>query len=285
MRIGVVGQGLVGQACVRMLAGQGHAIAPIAARALLAGDAPPPAELVVFAHGKPVTVKRFAEAYDDLLASRAGPLQAFRAGAPAVLISSTVACLSSPADGRDLPNLQRAFEAAFLARFPDGSVLRLGAMRGPGWQIDEGLAPLKRTLLLKRLRMTGHTDIPWADDTLLAEALRQAVSKGRLKGLVAYPKGFDVNAFLDAGLGPTGFRVRIPDAWFRGAYESLGAPPSFLSITTADLAACGWEPISPPPALADQVGMDTVPHGALREHPVSGAHGLADRQIGAGGHQ
>jgi len=241
VRVLVVGRGLVGRACAAALLARGHAVETASARAVMEGQPGPAADHAVFAQGKPVTVRNFAAAWDDLLASRTGPLAAAAPGTAAILISSTVACLPSPAGARDLPALQRAYEAAFLERFPDGSILRVGAMRGPGWQIDEGLAPLNRTMLLKRLRMRGSTDIPWADDELLSHALSVAVDATvPMRAIVAYPSGFDVNAFLDAGLGPMRVRLPVHDPWFRTAYELQGAPPAFLAITTADLHVPGW---------------------------------------------
>jgi len=245
VKVLVAGQGCVGKACVTALTAAGHEAGSISARGVLAGDNPPPADRIVFAHGKPVTVKRFAESFDDLLASRVAPMAPFDPATPAILISSTVACLPSPPGVRDLPALQRNYEAAFLARWPDGSILRLGAMRGPGWQIDRGLEPLRRTVLLKRLRMTGRTDIPWADDRLLSAALRRAVETP-VRAVVAHGEGFDVNPFLDSGLGPLAVRLPLPDAWFRAAYEGMGAPPQFLRITTADVRVAGWTRIDTP---------------------------------------
>ena len=75
MKVLVLGRGLIGTGCAATLAAHGHAGQNLSARSVMAGEASAPAaDLMVFAHGKPVTVKGFAEVYDDLLASRTGPL-------------------------------------------------------------------------------------------------------------------------------------------------------------------------------------------------------------------
>ena len=114
-------------------------------------------------------------------------------------------------------------------------------MRGPGWQIDEGFGRLRETLVFKRLRTIEPTDIPWADDALLAAALTEAANlAGPYRRVVAYPAGFDINPLLDARLGPMALRLRIPGLWYRRIYASLGGPPSFLATTTADVRDSGW---------------------------------------------
>lgn len=243
----VVGESLVGRSSAEALAALGWEIETVSARALLAGAAVPgaPVDLCVLAHGKDVTGRGFGRRYDDILASRVAPMQAVLGSgavgpdARCVLMSSTVACLGP--EGRDLPLLQRAYEAAFLAQRPAGDILRLGAMRGPRWQIDRGLPDMARTVVLKRLRSLGGTDIPWADDALLADALAHAMdSPDPVRAIVAHGSGFDVNGLLD-GLGEMAPRLPLPAAWFRTVYALLGAPRAFFRITTDDLAGCGWD--------------------------------------------
>lgn len=257
----VVGRGLVGQACARLLAEAGFTVEALSARTLTQG-APPsavePPHLCILAHGKPVTVKRFSDAFDDLLDSRIRPMTAVKAAigpeAAVVLISSTVACLPG-AGARDLPALQRAYEQAFVERFPNGSILRLAAMRGPGWQIDDGLPDLARTQVMKRIRLAGATDIPWADDALLARALAEvARAPAPCRQVVAHARGFDINRFLDEGVGPLAFRLVLPDAWFRSLYQAMGAPPAFMTISMDAVRRSGWELVaSPQPEAGDKV--------------------------------
>ncbi len=253
MRALVVGAGLVGQAVARALRNAGWSAETLSARDLLDGARPTAGsvELMAFAQGKPVTVRNFRSHFDDLLASRIEPLKAAAAlpgvgpTTRALLISSTVAFLQP--GGRDLPALQRRFEEAFTALFPDGSILRLGAMRGPNWQIDQGLPGFSRTLLIKRLRLRRPTDIPWADDALLDAAVRAAsTAPPGQRVAVAYPRGFDINAFLDSG-GPLLFRVPLPDTWFLRVYENLGAPPAFMTISTRHVGESGWASASDTP--------------------------------------
>lgn len=251
----VVGTGFVGGLIADALAAGGHRVHRVSARALLAGtlaaESAEDAGICFFAHGKSVGVRGFAAHFDELLASRVGvfapaaALPGFAAQTRVVLISSTVACLDrAPAGARDLPALQRRCEAAFLDVFPSGIILRVGAIFGPGSQIEVGLPLLARTRVLKRIRMRSATDIPWIDGPRLAQVcLRMAETSSNQSLVVANPEGFDLNTVLDRAYDGR-WTLRLPVSAFLGLYGALGMPRQFATVTMDDVRRSRWDIVS-----------------------------------------
>jgi nucleoside-diphosphate-sugar epimerase len=251
MQAMVVGTGFVGGLIADALAAQGHGVRRVSARLLLSrgcaaelgGEA---SDVCFFAHGKSVGVRRFAAHFDDLLQSRTGVIEAAAAipalaKARTILISSTVACVTPPErEARDLPALQRRFETGFLERFPAGSILRVGAVFGPGSQIEDGLPLLAKTRVMKRIRMRGATDIPWIEGSRLGEVcLRMLEAIPAQKIAVANSDGFDINAVLDRAYHGR-WKLRLPVAAFLGLYVALGMPRHFATVTMDDVRQSQW---------------------------------------------
>ena len=249
----IVGNGRIGTVLARAL-DDGRALARESARGVADGSADAGlwalsgAPLtVVFAHGRDVNDRDFERDYAAILGSRLKPLERVAealgpAVRRAVLVSSTAASL--PDDGKaSLPALQHAFERRFVELFGGVPtvVLRAGTLTGEGSQMLEGLRTLgRRSILLKRLRLSGRTDIPYCDERLLTAAVRAAVeADSHQRWVVAYPRGLDLNAELDAAL-PGGWTLTLPRPLFAALWSSMGVRPEFFQVSMEGLKREGW---------------------------------------------
>jgi hypothetical protein len=132
------------------------------------------------------------------------------------------------------------FEQAFTALFPQGSILRSATVFGRGSQIQRGLDVLAKRWLVKRLRITGTTDVPWIERDQLSAAVRRVAAGAPGQRLaIANERGYDMNTGLDGAYsGP--FKIRVPTALYMAWYRAMGMPHEFVSMTMADVRKAGW---------------------------------------------
>ena len=196
---------------------------------------------IILAHGREVRARTFRRDYRDLLASRIAPLYAVArilAASPTagrlILISSTLAAMPVPTMVPNLIGLQLEFERAFDEIFRQYAtrIVRVGAILDECAQIRQRLPRLKASVLVKRIRPSRRTAIPWVDGDLLAGTVTRALedpSAGILTA--AYRHGLDWSELMDSTLGT---RVTITsDVLFFGVWWLLGVRPEFL---TADVS-------------------------------------------------
>lgn len=248
VRLAIIGSGFIGKGIARHL-GEEFATSLVGARNVIAvrtwAEDPGLSDqyVLVFAHGRNVNVRCFDRQFDEILRSRLEPLDRVAEmfpTAPAVLVSSTAAL--SPRHSRrarSLPAMQRIFEERFVSLFGErASILRVGTLVGPGSQFSEGLAALRKTILLKRLRSAGAPKLLWADLPLVAEAVRQAATRPGTRWLVASSDLLDLNAELDRAF--PGARLEVPSAVFGAIWEALGIRSAFLTVSGAEAAVSAW---------------------------------------------
>lgn len=243
----IIGTGLIGGMLAGHLGGAGEAVAFSARRVIAGGEderlraALDGADAVIFAHGR--SVRWLRRHLDAILASRLDPLPIVAeamAGTgnrcPVVLVSSTVACLPErPGGPPDLGSIQRAFERRFAECFANRprQVLRVGLLTGPGSQIEGEVARMRRSLLMKRLRLSTATDIPHADAGLLCAAVDKALAGERAgTSVVAHARGLDLNELLDQVLC-VGSTIAVPKRLYQRIVALFGVPPGLLDVDMA----------------------------------------------------
>jgi hypothetical protein len=240
---------IIGAGTIGMLVGHDlqskFSVFSISARALLDGTAVARLEMamqlepaIIFAHGAPVNIRTFERDYDLLLHTRIEPLELvqkavlqYQLPARTILISSTVAALEATNGLKNLACLQLAYEQRFVELFgsASASILRVGSVIDQGSQINEGIKKLKKTLLLKRLRIAGGSKIAWADNSLICNAVNAALdgSRHELMTIVAHPEGVDLNTLLDQ-LIPVRFAIQVPAYIYRWIWCRLGVREEFF---------------------------------------------------------
>lgn len=191
---------------------------------------------LILAHGANVNVRNFAAIFDDLLLSRIAPLSFLRthlkvAGLRSVtLVSSLAAYL--PAKNISLAKLQRSYEEAFRSIFDDlpAQILRVGTFVSPTSQLVLGVHALRRTLLMRRLRLRRDMALAWAAASDVAEGLR--LVENALPGAtldVLSEKHLGLNQLLDLELGD-GWTIKLSDDLFGRAWSLFGVRSEFLTM-------------------------------------------------------
>lgn len=247
----IIGQGIVGGLLALELEANA-AVTILSARSLLAGTALSQLRAllasgtrIVFAHGREISARTFVRDYNELLASRIEPLELVASevnrlgiAVKPILISSTIAWLPADHAAEDtLVSLQHRFEAKFKVLYARHGccIVRAGALLDPDGQISRRLARLKRTLLLKYLRPTSRTSIPWTDRRCLRDVLQRACASDSPEIMTSmHRQGFDLGTLFDRALG-TAFSVRVPDELFWKIWWLLGVRREFLQISVRDV--------------------------------------------------
>ncbi|MDF1887354.1 hypothetical protein P2D89_00030 [Agrobacterium rhizogenes] len=199
------------------------------------------ASTVVFAHGANVNTRSFRRDFGMLLQSRTRPVdkaaQHVTTGCRFIVVSSTVA-YSSPRDGESLAALQTVYEAHFnkaLQGHPT-VILRFGTVVTGDGNVEQSLARLSLTFLLKRLRVLSPTDIAYVGTCAMQAASDFiASSSSDFDGdivMVAEPDGLDLNALLDRLL-PVRLTIRIPLRLYTWLFGLFGVRPEFFETRLA----------------------------------------------------
>lgn len=247
VRLAIIGSGFIGKGIARHL-GEEFATSLVGARNVIAvrtwAEDPGLSDqyVLVFAHGRNVNVRCFDRQFDEILRSRLEPLDRVAEmfpTAPAVLVSSTAAlspCHSRRA--RSLPAMQRIFEERFVSLFGErASILRVGTLVGPGSQFSEGLAALRKTILLKRLRSAGAPKLLWADLPLVAEAVTRAQKLQVKQGRELRPEEFNELVRMEPDRGTTNVRNVASQHWKRWLAPEFRCLVPFNSFSEFDNTA------------------------------------------------
>jgi len=204
-----------------------------------------PASIVVFAQGANVNTRSFERDYDMLVGSRIDPLVRVASCLEnpllrCVLISSTVAFLGNK-NPRTLAALQIVYEDEFRRLFGKQPmlILRFGTVCTGHSGAIARVASLRRTLLVKRLRIAGGTSIPYVDHPEMQSVATLLANQFAFDGrslVVAAKHGLNLNALLQRHV-PVTWRIPVPLNVYRWIFERLGIRGEFFSVTQEMLAA------------------------------------------------
>ncbi|MDJ1638189.1 hypothetical protein [Rhizobium rhizogenes] len=254
-RVVIIGQGGIGKD-LRSRIGAGAMIvgardfldmAESGASELLRG-----ASTVVFAHGASVNTRSFRRDFKTLLQSRMRPVdkaaQHLSNACRYILVSSTVA-YRSPSDAGGLAALQNAYESHFRTalRGANTVILRFGTVVTGNGNVEQSLARLSRTFILRRLRVLSRTEIAYVGTcTMQATSTLIASSSTDFDGeiiAVAEPEGLDLNALLDALL-PARVTIPVPLRLYTWLFGLFGVRPEFFETSLALVKAKGGPQLS-----------------------------------------